>query len=441
MQPDRLPLASFADSYDLCDAASIERYAKRLIGRTLREALEQDKGLQPSPGKGSFGRDLETLYFGLAANNESRPDFECAELELKSSPLKHAGKGRRLVPKERVFLSMIDYHAIVSEEWATSAFLKKNKHILFVFYLHDADAQSPLDCVIKCVGRWSIPEECMADLEADWSHIRRLLKAAGDGALHGGLTQSLEAAKKGAKGATAKRAFAFKTAFVRKYILPRISWSQPILPPHYDDADLEALAPRVIALFQPYFGLTAEEIAARIGLETSGQAKSHHADVTKRILGVDVDNSVEDVNVRTIRLEHGKSKPRESISFPAFKYLDIVQQHWEDSDLRSILTKPFLFVVFQEEIAGGRRVLTGANLWRMPKEDLEGGVHLVWEETIQRIKDGHADALPRMSDNPICHVRPHGHDSRDTLPTPKNGRLVKKCFWLGNAYVARAIRD
>ena len=54
---------------------------------------------------------------------------------------------------------MIDYDAIVNEEWETSAFLKKNRHILFVFYLHDTEAESPLDCVIKCVGRWSIPEE------------------------------------------------------------------------------------------------------------------------------------------------------------------------------------------------------------------------------------------------------------------------------------------
>ena len=273
MPQDRLSLAALADKYDPHDPESIERYAKRLIGRTLREALQQDKGLQPSPGKGSFGRDLETLYFGLPASSESAPDFALAALELKSSPLKRIGKGKQLVPKERISLSMIDYARMPGEEWETSAFLKKNRHILFVFYEHDSEAVSPLDCVVKCVGRWSIPDECMPVLEEDWRLIQRILTSYGDQALHGGQTRYLEAAKKGAKGATARRAFAFKPPFVKKYILPRISWSQPILPAHYDDADLTSLAGRVTALFQPYFGLTADEISTRLGLQTSGRVQ------------------------------------------------------------------------------------------------------------------------------------------------------------------------
>ena len=439
MAQDRLPIAALADRYDPRDPASIERYAKNLIGRTLREALKRDKGLQPRPGKGSFGRDLETLYFGLPACSESRPDFELAGLELKSSPLKRIDKGKRLVPKERISLSMIDYAGILREEWATSAFLNKNRHILFVFYEHDEGAAGPLDCVMKCVGRWTIPDECMPALQEDWELIQRLLSLYDDSFLHGGQTRYLEAAKKGAKGATARRAFAFKPTFVKKYILPRLSWTQPILPVHYDDADLAELSERVTELFQPYFGMTADEIAAKLDLRTTGRSKAHHADVTKAILGIDADNNVEDVNVRTIRIEYGKDKPRESISFPAFEYMDLIEQSWEDSDLRNILLKPFLFVVFREETPRGRRVLAGVTLWRMPEADLEGEARGTWEETVRRIRDGRADQLPRMSESRICHVRPHGRDSRDTLPTPKNGPLVKKCFWLGSAYVAEVV--
>ena len=74
---------------------------------------------------------------------------------------------------------MIDYARIQTEDWETSAFLKKNRHILFVFYEHDNDAVSPLDCVVKCVGRWTIPDECMPVLEADWRLIKRLLTSYG----------------------------------------------------------------------------------------------------------------------------------------------------------------------------------------------------------------------------------------------------------------------
>ena len=422
--------------YDPSDPESIERHAKKLIGRTLREALKDDRGIIASPGKGSFGQDLELLYFGLPRSNESRPDFGQAGVELKSSSLKHVGKGRRLVPKERISLSMIDYDAITHETWETSAFLKKNQHILFVFYLHDRDADSPLDCVIKCVGRWSIPNECMPMLKTDWCHIQRLVRAAGPGALSGMLTANLEAAKKGATGASAKRAFAFKPPFVKKYILPRVSWTQPLLPLHYDDADLDAIAASIHARFEPFFGLTAAEIAERLSAGSSARAKSFHADVTKAILGIDPDNSIEDVTVKTIRLDYGKSKPREHVSFRTFKYMDLVQQAWETSDLRTLLLQPFLFVVYREESPNGRRVLDSVRLWRMPESDREGEVRRVWDETVRQIEIGRADKLPRGSESPICHVRPHGRDGRDTLPTPRNGPIVKKCFWLNSSYVA-----
>lgn len=96
--------------------------------------------------------------------------------------------------------------------------------------------------------------------------------------------------------------------------------------------------------------------------------------------------------------------------------------------------------MFKEAEPGGRRVLALVKLWRMPREDLDGPVRQAWEESVRRIRDGRADRLPKMSENPVCHVRPDGRDSRDTLPTPKNGQLVKKSFWLSNAYIAEAIR-
>ena len=57
----------------------------------------------------------------------------------------------------------------------------------------------------------------------------------------------------------------------------------------------------------------------------------------------------------------------------------------------------------------------------MPGSDFESEVRRVWEETVRRIKRVTHDALPKMSESRICHVRPHGRDSQDTLPTPRNG--------------------
>jgi len=435
MSRSQLPLQVAPLDYDDSDPESIERFAKRLIGRTLRESLRTDRGLKASLGKGGFGEDLERLYFRLPRSNESRPDFSAADLELKSSPLRRLRSGR-LVPKERVSLSMIDYDRIVEEDWASSAFLKKNRHILFVFYLYEEGVQSHLDYVVKYVGRWTVPEECLLLLEKDWRHIQRLIRSAGPGALSGGLTEYLEAAKKGAKGATAKRAFAFKPSFVSKYILPRVRWSQPVLPLSYDESVVSDVSQKIRAAFEPFFELTAQEIAESICPTANPKAKNFHAHVTKAILGVDQDNAIEDVTVRSIRLDYQKTVPREHVSFPHFRYLDLVEQYWETSDLRKVLCKPFLFVVYREESPGGRRVLSDARLWLMPEQDREGEVRRVWEETARRIREGRADDLPKGSESPICHVRPHGRDSRDRLPTPANGMLVKKSFWLKNAYIA-----
>ena len=101
--------------------------------------------------------------------------------------------------------------------------------------------------------------------------------------------------------------------------------------------------------------------------------------------------------------------------------------------------KPFLFVVYQEEQKKGRRVLVDARLWRMPESDLEGEVRRVWAETVRRVADGRADGLPRESQSVIFHVRPHGRNNRDTLPTPKNGDLVKKSFWLNRKYIGSTL--
>lgn len=46
-----------------------------------------------------------------------------------------------------------------------------------------------------------------------------------------------------------------------------------------------------------------------------------------------------------------------------------------------------------------------------------------------------------MSENLVCHVRPHGSDSTETYPLPVEDKILKvkeyskQCFWLKNTYV------
>ena len=55
--------------------------------------------------------------------------------------------------------------------------------------------------------------------------------------------------------------------------------------------------------------------------------------------------------------------------------------------------------------------------------------------------------FPGMSNNGICHVRPHGRDSLDTTPLPVKDKVTgaqeftKQCFWFNNSYLKEIISD
>ena len=63
----------------------------------------------------------------------------------------------------------------------------------------------------------------------------------------------------------------------------------------------------------------------------------------------------------------------------------------------------------------------------------------VWEETVRRIKNKQADKLPRIRDNAVAHVRPHGRDGQDVIDTGYGTKEVKKCFWLNAKYIEKEL--
>ena len=83
--------------YDPTSPESIEGYAKRLAGRSLREVLPSDvrTTYQSGGGKGNLGDLVEREYFGIHPGNISAPDFIEAGVELKTTPLKRVGSSFR----------------------------------------------------------------------------------------------------------------------------------------------------------------------------------------------------------------------------------------------------------------------------------------------------------------------------------------------------------
>ena len=79
--------------------------------------------------------------------------------------------------------------------------------------------------------------------------------------------------------------------------------------------------------------------------------------------------------------------------------------------------------------------------WNVPEKDLNSEIKRVWEETVKRIKNNEYDNLPKTSESPILHVRPHGQNSNDVYPTPDGAIEIKKCFWLHSKYIKKQLEE
>ena len=213
----------------------------------------------------------------------------------------------------------------------------------------------------------------------------------------------------------------------------------------------------VISKFKPFYGETVEEIKKSLKIEINPKAKSFFANLTKAILGISLDKEIEEfekaeIIVKTVRLKEN-NLPKEDISFPTFKYEELVNENWENSDFKAILEHKFLFVFFQFE--NEKLVLRKVKFWNMPYADLLN-VEKVWTKTQQVVAEGEIvkeikidkkgkevrfTNFPNKKFSSISHVRPHAKDASDTSPLPKKDNLTKHneytkhCFWLNNIYV------
>ncbi|MFA5845051.1 MAG: Sau3AI family type II restriction endonuclease [Coriobacteriia bacterium] len=430
--------------YDSSLASSILAYAERLVGRSLREALDDlPPTIDFSSNKGGFGTVLERHYFGYEPNSRPEPDFAEAGVELKATPLKHSGS--RLISKERLVLGMIDYMTVVTEEWESSSFLKKNSHLLLVFYLHE-QGKDPRDFVIKIVRLWEFPPEDLEIIRRDWQTIVAKVKAGQAHELSEGDTLYLGACTKSSDSTTRRRqpfsaeaakprAFSLKQSYMNTVAQGSLGMKSVAVDEVVRGRPLEEV---VASRFEPYIGKTADEIADIVGLKAKRHAKNFYAVLTNRILGVgDKDKIAEfekaDIQVKTMRLLPS-GRPKEDLPFRAFDYCDLVQQDWESSDLRGALDKRFFFVIYQLD-RDDAPTLVGTRFWTMPISDIEGPARRCFDETQSRIEEDKADYLPKKSENPVCHVRPHGRDSRDVIPTPTGGLACRKSFWLNGSYI------
>lgn len=463
---------NFKLGYDETNPLSIEDYGKRLIGRTFQDVCDRDElykidtieeaasyknSHENKKRKGGLGEIIEERHFHYEANNEARPDFYKAGVELKVTPYK-TNKNGSVSAKERLILTMIDYCKVVSESFEESHMWAKSQLILLVYYLYQKEIKNRLDYRIDYVKLFSPPEEDVKIIEHDFNTIREKIRAGKAHELSEGDTLYLGAATKAATSDDRReqpfsdikakpRAFSFKSSYMthvlNNYVIPGKTTYEPIVKESLDESFEDYIVKKISA----YRDYSVSDLCKEFEVAYTKKPKNLEAMLAYRILGIKGNKAEEfekaNVVVKAIRIEHN-NKIKESMSFPTFKYKELIEEEWENSTFGDYLRETrFLFVVYKYD-ENGELYLKGCQFWNIPYADLEGNVKDVWKETKQVLIDGlevnivngkYHNNFPKASNNPVCHVRPHARNAKDTYELPDGRPYPKHCFWLNNSYI------
>lgn len=443
--------------------------ANSAIGKTFREirdiavvTVEEDKIT-----KGSLGGIIEEALFGMEASGESAPDFIDAGIELKVTPYRR-NKDNTLSAKERLVLNMIDYMTEYKNEFFSSHFWFKNNRLEIMWYLHE-DNKDKLDFKITNEILMNLAEsEDLKQIEQDWYTVINKIKEGKAHEISEGDTMYLGACTKGANANSKRkqpfsdilaknRAFCFKQSYMTQLIRKFIG----------DYSNVESILNNTEQTFDEfvnnvinkYKGKTQKELMDLFDIESS--AKSINSIIVSRMFGIKGSLSETEefmkANIipKTVRIEEN-GRIKESMSFPAFKYTDLVNQEWETSELRENLeSTKYLFFVFKME--NNEYVFKGIKLWNMPELIIDNEVQSMWQKTVDIIKSGNIvksisngvreTNFPGVAQNKFCHVRPHARDAQDTSPLPVADKLTgateytKHCFWFNRNYLEEILEE
>lgn len=475
--------------YDPLDPASIEKYGKRLIGGSLNTILgvkqipDSERSLLVSGRtRGSLGNIVESYYYGIHPKNDGTPDFPEAGVELKTTPVKKGTKGQ-FSAKERLVLGMIDYVAEAKRDFTTSSYFKKNKKLMLLSYLHqDTKTIGQVKFLLAKLYEFNmLPKEDQKIIREDWEKINNKVKAGLAHELSEGDTLYLAACTKSATSANRRmqmngveakpRAFSYKSSYMTQLFKREVGADEDVERLLTEDELIKnkTFEEIVIGRFTSFIGKTVKDIAKELDIELNPNQKDKFATLARAMMGVKKKKIAEfvaaGVTMKTIQLK-ADGTPKEAMSFPTFKYMDVINEVWdgdeEDGDARAAFQKQlesrFLFIVYRcadKCEALEERIFEKAFFWTMPQEDLVEA-EKVWRTTLGLINTGkivknikinkqnksiRETYFPSSSSNRVAHVRPHGSNASDTYPLPVNDQLTgedaytKHCFWLNISYL------
>lgn len=483
------------NKFDDSNPISIKNYAEHLISKTFLDVInnadldEYTKSevitkVNNPRYKGGMGHLIEKYYFEYELNSDQEPDFPKAGVELKVTPYEIGKKGG-FSAGERLVITMIDYKNAVEETFLTSHVYNKSRLTLLIHYLRDRNL-SKINYPINYVTLFSPPEEDLKIIQQDYAKIISKIKDGRAHELSEGDTMYLGACTKGSTAAKSlvfqeyyapymkapKRAFCFKqsymTRILNQYVLEKVITYDSIVK-DVKQLEHQTFDQLIQSKINEYIGKTATELCEKFNVNLA--SKNAYSTLAYRMLGVKSNQAEEfikaNIEVKAVRMKQDGSI-KESISFPAFKFLEFAEEEWEESTFyNTVGSKRYLFVVYK--FNGKDFVLMGCQLWNMPYEDLEEA-RIGWEAIQHRICNGVTfikkmkknkvdfiieNDIPGINSHPIIHIRPHSNKRYYVLNTgevigenPNDGDLLpdgqimtRQCFWLNSSYITDVLWD
>jgi len=432
-----------------------------------------DKTNRLSSIKGGIGQTVEENVFEYALNSDSDPDIPNLGIDIKTAGVIKIQNGQ-FRAKERLVLNIINYMEENLDSFEDSHFWYKNKELLIMFYeyLKDGTPKSFWKFFNYIDYRW--PEEDLIIIKQDWQKIVSKIKEGKADELSESDTMYLGACTKGATAETSlrkqpfsdikakQRAYSLKQSYmsylVNEYLFGNkqseriVKSNTELTNKTFEDVLLDAV--------KPYIGKTQKEL---VNVFNITESKQTNASIIKQIFklngNIEKTEEFQKANIipKTVRIETDGSI-REHMSFPTFKFKEIINQYFEESDFGYTLTTgKFMFIVFQKvDLSEESSIFKGIKFWNMPYEDIIEAQRC-WESTKEIVSNGvilnpspkgFTNNLPGAKDNRVSHVRPHASKSYykfgssyekgnpsdgDELP---DGRwMTKQCFWLNKEYI------
>lgn len=476
--------------YDKTSASSILEYAKQLEGKTFydikKEYLEYygrldelEKENTDTKAKGQLGNFLEEYYFGYQPNSDQEADFKEAGVELKQTCVDRK-KNRDYTAGERLSITNISFEEPVQKDFYKSHVWNKIRLILLIHYLRDKSIPR-IQNKILFANLFTPPEEDIKIIIDDYNAINSKIEKGLAHEISEGDTMYLGACTKGASAEKSlrpqyygehlpakKRNFCFKRSYMdyvlNTYILKK-AVPYEIIIDNIDKLKGKSFENIVIEKIESHIGESDFHLCEYYNRDYNNN-KAQWVDLTFRMLGMKGNHAEEFVKsnivVKTIRLETD-DKMIESMSFTPFKFKELVEEKWEDSDIYNYFSSTkFLFVIYKRN--GNHYILSKAKFWNMPIADLDGDVYVGWNKVKETLikgveftvkTDGSvSNNLLSKIENRIIHVRPHaakaayklnngymkGNIEKDANQLPDGQWMTTQSFWINNSYILQQLK-